>query len=135
MKNLANCDPVEFLVQTNKIRRAAEKWLKATDIINIRKRMPTITGDEAADREAARAQAMANINAILDAVMEDHPVETAELLGLMCFIEPTDLRSHQTREIIGAFGELISCPEVIDFFISLMRLGQTDISVALARLE
>ena len=39
-KNLANCTPKEFLVQTNRLRKSAEKWLKATDIMNIRKNIP-----------------------------------------------------------------------------------------------
>ena len=38
MKNLANCTPTEFLKQTSKIKRSAEKWLKVTDIMAIRKR-------------------------------------------------------------------------------------------------
>lgn len=37
MKNLANCTPSEFLKQTNKIKKSVEKWLKATDIMEIRK--------------------------------------------------------------------------------------------------
>jgi hypothetical protein len=53
MKNLANCKPSEFLSQTNKIRKSVEKWLKLTDIINIRKRipvgMPEITADLSSD--------------------------------------------------------------------------------------
>jgi hypothetical protein len=40
MKNLANCTPREFLKQTSKIKGSVEKWLKVTDVMNIRKRMP-----------------------------------------------------------------------------------------------
>ena len=42
VKTLANCTDVEFLRQTNKIRKAVEKWLTDTDIANIRKRMPKL---------------------------------------------------------------------------------------------
>ena len=40
MKNLANCKPTEFMKQSNRIRKSAEKWLTDTDIINIRKSLP-----------------------------------------------------------------------------------------------
>ena len=36
MKNLANCTPREFLRQTNRIRKAAARWLERTDALAIR---------------------------------------------------------------------------------------------------
>ena len=42
MKNLANCTPVEFLKQTNKIRHEVESWLKDTKIMDIRKNRPVL---------------------------------------------------------------------------------------------
>ena len=55
MKNLANCKPSEFLVQTNKIRKSVEKWLKITDIMNIRKVVPPEKeGQTAEERKAER---------------------------------------------------------------------------------
>lgn len=122
MKTLANCDPVEFLVQTNRIRKATEKWLNLTKIREIRRRIPQVkpNADEE-NRKALEAQIEKNISAIFDAVLEDHPQETAELMGLMCFIEPEDLRNHKMPEILGAFNELMHAPEVIDFFTSLTQ--------------
>ena len=43
MKTIANCKPSEFLKQTNRLRKVVERWMKDTDIINIRKRIPTFT--------------------------------------------------------------------------------------------
>ena len=40
MKTLANCNPVEFLVQTNKIRKAVWDWLSLTQVMEIRKNLP-----------------------------------------------------------------------------------------------
>ncbi len=40
IKTLSNCKPSEFLKQTNRIRKAVERWLTDTDIANIRKRQP-----------------------------------------------------------------------------------------------
>lgn len=127
MKNLANCKPSEFLKQTNRVRKSAEKWLTETDIMNIRKRMPElpdITTPE--ERKAAMTeQARKNMSAILDAAMEDHPDETLELLALMCFVEPEDVDNHPMDEYLEALGELLGNRNVLDFFTSLARLGQT----------
>ena len=127
MKNLANCKPSEFLKQTNRVRKSAEKWLTETDIMNIRKRMPElpdITTPE--ERKAAmEEQAWKNMSAILDAAMEDHPDETLELMALMCFVEPEDVDNHPMDEYLEALGELLGNRAVLDFFISLARLGQT----------
>lgn len=130
MKNLANCNPREFLVQTNKIRKAVSKWLDDTGIMEIRKRVPkfdvNVTG---ADRQKAlQNQMKENMQAILDVVLEEYPDETAELLGLLCFVEPEDLDNHKMTEFMGAFVEIINSPEVVGFFTSLMQLGQTNIS-------
>lgn len=132
MKTLANCDPREFLVQTNKIRKSVANWLELTKVLEIRKTMPVIAADatKAERKAAAQEQAKKNVMAMLDAVLEDHPEETAELLGLLCFIEPDDLENHTMTELFGAFDELINCKEVVSFFISLAQLGQMDISVS-----
>ena len=129
MKTLATCDPVEFLVQTNKIRRSVEKWLTLTQIREIRKRLPEVTEDASdEDRKAAmREQVKKNAWAIMDAVLEDHPKETAELLGLLCFVEPEDIKNHKMTEFMTAFSELVNSPEVVGFFTSLMQLEQMGI--------
>lgn len=127
MKTLANCSPVEFLVQTNKIRRSAEKWLTLTQIMEIRKRMPAIPKSATADdiKKARQEQAKKNFSAILDSVLEEHPQETAELLGMLCFIEPDDLGNHSMLEIISSVNELVASQEVLSFFTSLTQLVQT----------
>ena len=53
-KNLANCTPKEFMVQTRLIKRAVEKWLTETDIMNIRKNMPKLP--EGIDEEEKKAK-------------------------------------------------------------------------------
>lgn len=127
MKTLATCSPVEFLVQTNKIRRSVESWLTMTKVMEIRKRLPELPqGAKPEDiKKARQEQAKKNFSAILDSVLEEHPQETAELLGLLCFIEPEDLENHSMLEIISAVNELIPSPEVLSFFTSLTQLVQT----------
>lgn len=130
MKTLANCNPKEFLVQTNKIRHFAEKWLSLTRIMEIRKEAPKLTDEMTKDeKEAAiKSQVKRNAMSILDSILDDYPDETAELLGMLCFVEPDDLENHSVAEFLGAFTEIIDSPEVVGFFISLMRLADLDIS-------
>lgn len=126
MKNLTNCGLREFLAQTNKIRHSVEKWLKLTDLAAIRARQPDYP-EGATKEERDRllsAQASANINAMLDAMLEKHPEETAVMLAQCCFIEPEDIDSHPTREYMGAFADMIADEEVLRFFTSLLKLAQ-----------
>ena len=46
MKTLANCNPVEFLKQTNKIRHAVSHLLQDSGVMEIRKHLPKLTGEE-----------------------------------------------------------------------------------------
>lgn len=140
LKTLVTCKPTEFLKQTNRIKRAVEKWLTNTDIINIRKRLPALVpmpiGASEEERKAifeqnkalAEEQAKKNVSAMLDAILEDHPEETLELLGLCCFIEPDHIDDYTVSDYLNAFNSIISDRAVIDFFISLASLGQKSIS-------
>lgn len=135
MKTLASCKPSEFLRQTNRIKKSVEKWLTETDIMNIRKRTPDLlkydkNAEDAKEvykenQERIRKQAAENASAIFDAICEDHPEETLELLALLCFIEPENADDHSVSEYLEAVTELISSEAVINFFISLGRLGLT----------
>ncbi len=139
MKHLANCDAVDFLRQTNKIRKSVEGWLKATKIMDIRKNMPKLDPitddmDEAQkakitekNRVKTKEQIKKNMSAILDAALDENAEKTLEVLALMCFVEPQDANSHKATEYIKAFGEMIADEDVLDFFTSLMRLEQKGI--------
>ena len=130
MKTLASCTPREFLVQSNKIRKSVANWLSLTKVLEIRKKLPDLpkNATEEERRKAMTAQIKANASAMLDAVLDEHPNETAELLGLMCFIEPDDLDNHKMTEFFGAIAEMLSSPEIIDFFISLAKLESMNTS-------
>ena len=137
MKNLANCKPSEFLSQTNKIRKSVEKWLKLTDIINIRKRMPVgmpeITADLSKDeleavnekrRQMMMEKAKENLSAILDACLDDYPNETLEILALCCFVDPEDVDNYEMKDFLNAALDMIEDETVIRFFTLLMRLAK-----------
>ena len=137
-KNLANCTPREFLIQTNRIRKSVEKWLKATDIVNIRKNVPKLdipddaTAEETAEimdkhKEELSRAARKNISDMLDSIMEKHPDETLEVLALACFVEPKDIDKYKITEYLANITEIINDEAVLSFFTSLTRLGQTGI--------
>ena len=126
LKNLATCKPSEFLKQTNRIRKVAEKWLKNTDILNIRKTQPEYPeGATTEEKERIlQAQVKENLSKMFDAILEDYSDETLELLALVCFVEPEEVDNHEMSEYITAVHELINNAAVLSFFTSLVRLGQ-----------
>lgn len=138
LKTLVTCKPTEFLKQTNRIKKAAEKWLKDTDILNIRKRMPALemvpkdgTDEERKavfnrNKKVAEEQAKKNISEMLNAILEEHPDETLELLALCCFVEPENVDDHSVGEYLTAFNSIINDQAVIGFFTSLASLVQTN---------
>ena len=140
MKTLANCKPTEFLKQTNRIKKATEKWLTATDIMAIRRNMPELEVPDldASVEEKARimaenkqkrdAQVRANVSQILDNILDKHPDETLELLALVCFVEPKDVDDHTIDEYLTAITEMINNEAVLGFFTSLARWGVTNTS-------
>lgn len=135
MKTLANCTPREFLVQTNKIRKSVASWLELTKVLEIRKRLPDTKKDasDAERREAVQEQVKKNATAMLDAILEEHPEETAELLGLLCFVDPEDLDNHSMTEFFGAVAEILNSPEILDFFTSLVRLENLNTSATVRK--
>lgn len=135
MKNLANCTPKEFLKQTFRIKKLVEKWLKETDILNIRKKLPTLesvdglSGEELVEvqkrnQKLVREKIMDNLMEMLDKIMDEHADDTVALLALVCFIEPEKADEHSMSEYLTAIGELISDPGVLSFFTSLAQLEQ-----------
>lgn len=125
MKNLANCKPSEFVKQTSKIRKAANKWLIDTGVLKIRAQQPDIP-DDATEEEIQKAQeeqARKNATEMLDAILDQYPDETLDLLALLCFVEPENVDDHEVTEYLDSFNELISNKSVMGFFISLMRLA------------
>lgn len=135
MKNLANCKPSEFFKQTVRIKKAVENWMTETDIMNIRKNVakPSPITQDMTDEEKRAAvddfkrrteeQAKRNMSRIFDAIFDEHPDETLELLALLCFIEPKDVDNHTIDEYLKAITEMISNEAVLGFFTSLARLG------------
>ena len=130
-KNLANCTPKEFMVQTRLIKKSVERWLTETDIMNIRKNMPELPEDidEEQKQEKIKEQAMHNLSAMFDAIFEEHPDETVELLAHVCFVPVSEIDNYPMTYYMESITELLNDKAVWDFFISLAvaakRLGIT----------
>lgn len=151
-KNLANCNAVELLMQTNKIRKAVEKWLADTGILNIRKNVPQppkmkpleypqgATEEEKekmceeyqrekqaleeGHRKVMREQVKKNMIEMLDKALDEYPMETLEILGLICFIEKKDLDKVNGAQLLRVATDTLTDDEVIRFFTSLVSLEQ-----------
>lgn len=142
MKNLANCKPSEFLAQTFKIKNSVQEWLDVTKIAEIRKNKPQglidLTGLSGAEREnaikankvKAQAQLKKNFGDILDKMLNENAEKTLEVLALCCFVDPADVDNYPMSDYLEAVGDLISDKGVLNFFTSLVQLGQTDIGIA-----
>lgn len=126
LKSLASCTPREFLKQTNRIRKLAEKWLAETKILEIRKTQPEYPegASEEVKDQILQAQIKQNLTRMFDAILEDNSEDTLELLGLICFIEPEEIDDHPMEEYIETISGIISNRAVLGFFTSLARLGQ-----------
>ena len=139
-KNLVTCKPTEFLKQTSRIRKAAERWMKAIGVLDIRKRkaegLREITKDmdpeevAAARLENARKiadQSRRNLLDIVTAAMDDYPSETLEILALACFVEPENIDDHRVSFYLANLADILADPDVLSFFTSLAQLEQTGI--------
>lgn len=130
-KNLANCTPTEFAVQTRLIKHAVEHWLTETDIMSIRKTQPVIPQDASEEevKKILQEQALKNLSAMFDAIMDEHPKETVELLGLLCFVPVAEVDNYPMTYYMDSIGELLAEQSVWNFFTSLLlaarRLGIT----------
>lgn len=128
MKTLANCTPVEFLRQTNKIRHSVEDLLLDSGVQEIRKRMPELTGKETQEerKRLMNNQAKKNMGAILDALMEKNAEQTANVLGMMCFLEPEEMEKTTVSEIMTPVLELLNSKPVMDFLLLSMKSAPTN---------
>lgn len=152
MKTLANCNAVDFLTQTNKIRKAVAKWLTDTDILNIRKNVPEMPAKKpleypkgvseeekekllaeyleeqkqrsAEHYEAVQEQVKKNLTEMLDKALDEYPMETLEILGMVCFVDKKDLEKTKGIDLLNGAVEAFTDDEVVRFFTSLVSLEQ-----------
>lgn len=120
-KTLANCTLKEFLKQANKIRHEVEDLFTAANIKEIRKTIPTFTGEETEKEKAEiiRRQGRKNISDILDNCLEKNVDKTVKVIGLMCFKTEKEAENMEVSEFYDVVFELLGSKRVIDFFTKL----------------
>lgn len=136
MKNLANCKPSEFFKQAYKTKKAAEKWMKDTNIIELRGRIPELvkitkemTEEEKQNafrenQQRIKKAGLENALEILDKALGEHAEETLEVLAYCFFLEPSEIDNYQVKDFLQGITELLTTPEVVGFFTSVAQLGQ-----------
>ena len=141
MKNLANCKPSEFLAQTFKIKKSLQEWLDVTKLMEIRKNKPQglinldgLSGEERENaikenKKKAQDQLKKNLADILDKMLNENAENTLEVLALCCFVDPADVDNYPMSDYLDSLGELISDKGVLNFFSSLVLLGQKNTGI------
>lgn len=141
MKNLANCKPSEFLAQTFKIKKSLQEWLDVTKLMEIRKNKPQglinldgLSGEEREsaikeNKKKAQEQLKKNLADILDKMLNENAEKTLEVLALCCFVDPADVDNYPMSDYLDSLGELISDKGVLNFFSSLVQLGQKNTGI------
>jgi hypothetical protein len=140
MKNLANCTPTEFLAQSVKIKKTAQDWMNATDIINILRTEPVYiklpenaTAEEKMEvikqnAKIQQDQGMKNLSKIFDLACEHNPQKTLEILAYCCFVSPEHIDDHPMSWYLKSIAELLNDKDILDFFLSLAQLAQMNTS-------
>lgn len=135
-KNLVNCKPSEFLSQTMRIKKKAEKWIKEIEFEEIRNASVDLEkpkGNETPEEfkalterntKTVQKQAMQNLSKILENAFEKYPQDTLEILALCCFVEPAKVDEYPIREYLQNLNSMINDEAVLNFFLSLVQLGQ-----------
>ena len=128
-KTLASCDIDEFFIQTNKVRKIVEKWLKAVNFKELRGKMPEFpenaTAEEKAEIRSAKNKQF--LSDLLTSLFETNAELTKELLCTLCFVDLKERKDYPVREYFKAANELINDKDVVDFFMSLGSLGRSGI--------
>ena len=135
MKTLLTCNLREFVRQIARIREAAGAWLAATRLLELRRRLPEPREykDDDEHRAAIMGQWRSNIRAMLDAVLIEHPDETAELLGLLCFIEPEDLDKHPMKDVFEAVVVMLLDDNLMQLLAMILTVGLTPEKVTILK--
>ena len=129
MKNLATCKPTEFLSQTIKIRKYVAKWIKDTNIFDLKEKLEKFSDGISEDekKEIVSDKIMKSLGRIFDEVFEKHGEETLGLLALLCFVEPENVDDYTMDEYLGAIADMVGNDNVFRFFTSSARWGKLNI--------
>lgn len=123
MKGITELDDAAFLRQLNMLRKLIPDFLRKTKVLEIRKHLPALKGNETPEElEALKAaQIRQNISDMLDALLEEYPEETIKIMNALVVRE--DGEQVSTMKLIAKAAEVATSEDVVSFFISLARSG------------
>lgn len=138
LKNLANCYPKEFFVQTNRIRKLVKSWLIDTGVIDLKKTVKELAdgvadeiGTDSSESEVNAKATKATIDRldrILEKLLDTDVDKTVELLCYCCFVPPQKANDHEMWEYLESINAMINNEAVLGFFMSLVGLTRMNIS-------
>lgn len=132
MKTLNQMNETEFLRRCWQISDAVSDLLQTTQVMEMRKVMPTLDGNETPDEMKRKTdeQSRKNLKSMAKSLLFDNAEATAKILPLL--YEPDILPDGSTEQMtpfktLRVITATIEDKDVLDFLLSLVRLGQTDI--------
>ena len=125
MKTLMDCTNTEFLVQANKIKGDVEKFLRATNITEIRRQRIVLSGNETEEeKKAAEKQHIEKVwDDIFKATVIENTEMTMDIISKMCFTTVEDLEKLSPTEITNLAILLLGNQRINDFFSALSVWG------------
>ena len=126
MKTLNQMDETEFLRRCWLIADAVSDLLTKTKVMELRKVMPAFNGSETEEekKQKREEQSRKNLKAMAKSLLFDNAEATAKLLPLL--YEP-DVDKDGKPETMRVITATIEDKDVLDFLLSLVKLGQTSI--------
>lgn len=129
MKTISDLNGVDFLRQCNKIRHEVSGILKSTKVLDIRKKVPVYEDSDTKEirQKKLEDQQRKNLDEILDVILDEKAEETIKLFELLIIKEDGDKEIPGIELAMTGF-QILSDKRVVDFLLSLMRLGDQAIA-------
>lgn len=120
MKTIASLGTADFFRACNKIRHKVSDFLEETQVLELRKTMPTFTGEETKEEKDKMfaAQGKKNVDAMLDCLLEQYPEKTAEFVELFIIKDEND-GDIEGVDLLMCLFELFGNEKVMNFLLSL----------------
>lgn len=118
MKTIANAPFFESAPQIYKMIEAAEEYFKSLNLESIKQKY--------AEKKDEEGNAKKYILEIAKKMLYEMPEQTSVLLGMAAFKSQDECKELTTPEVFEIFTSITGCKEIMDFFISMVRLGAGD---------
>ena len=119
-------DDILFLSHAYEVAETASKCLKETGILDIRSRKPNFTGNETEEERTKMIndQAKKNLVDMCKRLMVEQPENAIQLFHALIVLD----EGESYPKGAGLFNVMVKCltdQMVVDFFLLLIRLGQS----------